>query len=398
MSVFYSHLRADQEYLTCLRRAFHQHPELALQEHWTVGTIERELDRFGVPHERVGATGILGLITGTGAGPGKGVIALRADMDGLPVQETNDVPYRSTIDGVMHACGHDSHITSLLGAAKVLQESRDQFGGTIKLIFQPAEETGFGALDFVHAGVLDDAQRTFGLHAASDLPTGTVAAVPGLNFAAVDHFRIVIHGKGAHVSRPHLGADALYIAASIVTQIQALVARRTNPVEPVVIGVGSLHSGTTYNALAETAEFEGTTRTITAESRADAKARVIRLAEDAAANFGATAEIHWREVTPPVINPPAITDEVADVARALDEQITVITERPLSLGGDNFAELQARVPGVYAYLGTRNPDLPNTQNSHHNGNFDLDEAALPIGAALYADYAWWWLTEGAASL
>ena len=214
----------------------------------------------------------------------------------------------------------------------------------------------------------------------------------------VDLVGITVHGKGAHVSRPQLGADALYVAASLVTQIQAIVTRRTNPVEPVVIGVGKLHAGTTYNALAETAELEGTTRTVTPESRILVRQQITHLAEQTAEAFGATVEVQWREFTPAVVNPPAITEEVAEIARRIDDNIQVITQRPISLGGDNFADLALRVPGVYAFLGTGNPAVANTQNSHHNGNFDLDEAALPIGAALYADYAFWWLTAGAAAL
>ncbi len=170
MSVFFEQLRAQQEFLTGLRRAFHQHPELALHEFWTAEAIERELDLYGIPHRRVGATGVLGTLTGDLGGDR--VIALRADIDGLPVQETNDVPYRSQIDGVMHACGHESHITCLLGAAKTLKSARGAFGGTVKLIFQPGEEVGLGALDVGEAGVRADAGRTLGRHAASELLTG----------------------------------------------------------------------------------------------------------------------------------------------------------------------------------------------------------------------------------
>lgn len=391
MTTLSEQLHNEHAYLTNLRRTFHQHPELGLQEFWTAERIEQELDVLGIAHQRVGATGVLGLIEGQRAGNGS--IALRADIDGLPVQETGDVPYRSRNDGVMHACGHDSHIAVLLGAAKVLQGARGSFGGQIKLIFQPAEEIGYGALDFIDDGVLDSVERTFGMHAASDLPTGTLAAVEGLNFAAVDHFTITVRGKGAHVSRPNLGADALYIASSIVVAVQALVARRTNPVEPVVIGIGKFHAGTTYNALAETAEIEGTTRTVTAATRVQVHEDIINLARQTASVFGAEIDVAWRELTPAVINPADVTAEVAAVARTIAGAV-VVTERPYSLGGDNFAELQQRVPGVYAYFGTGNPDVPNTQNSHHNGNFDLDEAALPVAASLYAEYALWWLTEG----
>ncbi|MFT3942639.1 MAG: amidohydrolase [Ancrocorticia sp.] len=391
MTTLSEQLHNEQAYLTNLRRTFHQHPELGLQEYWTAERIEQELDALGIAHQRVGATGVLGLIEGQCEGNGS--IALRADIDGLPVQETGDVPYRSRNDGVMHACGHDSHIAVLLGAAKVLHNARGSYGGQIKLIFQPAEEIGYGALDFVDDGVLDGVERTFGMHAASDLPTGTLAAVEGLNFAAVDHFTITVRGKGAHVSRPNLGADALYIASSIVVAVQALVARRTNPVEPVVIGIGKFHAGTTYNALAETAELEGTTRTVTAATRVQVREDIINLARQTASVFGAEIDVDWRDLTPAVINPADVTAEVAAVARTIAGAV-VVTERPYSLGGDNFAELQQRVPGVYAYFGTGNPDVPNTQNSHHNGNFDLDEAALPVAASLYAEYALWWLTEG----
>ena len=385
-------LRAEGDYLTSLRREFHQHPEVGLHEFWTADRIERELASFGVAHERVGDTGVLGIIEGDD--DGEGSVALRADIDGLPVTELNDVPYRSQNQGVMHACGHDSHITSLLGAAKVLAQARSTFGGTIKLIFQPDEEHGYGDLDFIKAGVLDGVQRTFGMHAASDLPTGTLGVCEGLNFASVDIFTIVVHGTGAHVSRPQQGADALYMASSIVVGIQALVARLTNPVEPVVIGVGSFHAGTTYNALAETAELEGTTRTVDEATRMRVRQQIDRLVASTAATFGATAEVQWRHVTPAVINPPDVTAEVAAVARGIGDDVVVVTERPYSLGGDNFAEFQARVPGVYAYLGTGNPAVPNTQHSHHSGYFDLDEAALPLGASLYAEYAYWWLTQG----
>lgn len=385
-------LRSDQEYLTGLRRAFHQRPEMGLHEFWTAQRIEEELDSLGISHERIGQTGVLGLITGEGSGNGS--IALRADIDGLPVDELNDVPYASVNEGVMHACGHDSHIAVLLGAAKALVAHRSDFGGTIKLIFQPDEEHGYGALDFVEAGVLNGVERTFGMHAASDLPTGSLGVCEGINFVAVDLFKIIVHGTGAHVSRPHLGSDALYIGSSIVTAIQALVARTTDPMEPVIAGVGSFHSGTTYNAVAEWSELEGTTRTVNEETRLRLRAQIDQLASSTAATFGATAEVQWRHVTPAVINPPDVSAEVASVARTIGPGVTVITERPYSLGGDNFAEFQARVPGVYAYMGTGNPNVPNTQNSHHSGNFDIDEAALPYGASLYAEYAYWWLTEG----
>ena len=357
----------QKEYLVSLRREFHRHPELALQETRTAETIERELDRFGVSHSRIGKTGVLGVLHGEKAG--SGVVALRADIDALPIQENNDVEYRSQTEGVMHACGHDAHTASLLGAARVLAENRSSFGGA-----------------------LDGVERVFGLHSAPDLPLGTIGITPGLNNAAVDLFRILVHGKSAHVSTPQLGADALYAASQIVVAIQGLVTRRTSPVEPVILDGGKLHSGTTYNALAEDAELEGTTRTISQETRMQVRQWIDQTTEQVAALSGAEAKVLWTDVTPALVNDPQASREAAEVAKGLGPDIQVIINRPLSLGGDNFAEYLLRVPGCYAYLGTSNPQRPDTQISLHNGFFDLDEDALVLGASLYAGYANWWLT------
>ena len=375
--------RNEQAYLTALRRELHRHPELGLHEFRTASRIEAELDRLDIPHTRVGETGVLGTLKGEkGAG---GIIALRADIDALPIQETHETDYISTIPGVMHACGHDAHTACLLGAAKLLAAHRAELTGEVRLIFQPAEEIGQGAKPFVDAGVLDGVERVFGLHTAYDLPAGTVGLKPGLNNAAVDHFRISIHGKAAHVSTPDLGADALYIASQLVVGLQAIVTRRTSPVEPVVIGVGKLTAGTTYNAVAESAVLEGTTRTVSQEQRYRLRSLVDQAAQNTAGIYGGTAEIVWTDFTPPLINDPQVCAEAAEVVRDLGA--AVVTDRALSLSGDNFAEFQLHVPGAYAYLGTGNPELPNTRISNHNGGFDIDEAALPLGAALYAGYA-----------
>ena len=375
--------------IVSIRREFHRHPELSLQEFRTAQRIEEELDKFGIPHTRVGETGVLGTLKGA-KNNGK-VLVLRADIDALPIQETNDVEYRSQTDGIMHACGHDAHTASLLGAAKVLSQNRDRFGGELRFLFQPAEETGKGAPDFINAGALDGAERILGLHSAPDLPLGTIGLTPGLNNAAVDHFRILVHGKAAHVSTPQLGADALYAASQIVVAIQGLVARRSSPVEPVLLGVGKFAAGTTYNAVAEYAELEGTTRTISQETRLQVREWIDQTAEQIAAISGAEARVIWSDITSALINDPQVSREAAEVAKGLGDHIQVVTNRPLSLGGDNFAEYQRFVPGCYAYIGTANTDLPSTLNSLHNGNFDLDENALVLGAGLYVGYALWWL-------
>lgn len=395
MSKLGKQLQDKKEELIQIRRDFHRHPELSLQEFRTAQVIEEELEKVGISYRRIGATGVLGIIQGTGRG--KGVVALRADIDGLPLVETSQAQYCSLTEGVMHACGHDAHTACLLIAAKVLAENRSCFGGEIRFIFQPAEEIGKGASDFIDEGVMEGVERILGLHLAPDLRIGTIGVTPGLNNAAVDHFRILVKGKATHVSTPQLGADALYAGCQIMTALQGLVSRRTSPVEPVIIGVGKFQAGTTYNAVPGAAELEGTTRTISEEMRMQVRRWVEETAAQISALSGAEAEVVWTGITPALINDIQASAEAKAVAESLADITTrgvkVITDRPISLGGDNFAEFQRVVPGCYAYLGTANPEVKNSLNSLHNGNFDLDEEALPLGAGLYAEYALWWLTK-----
>lgn len=388
----YARAQSLGQELTACRRELHAHPELAMEEHYTAQWIEAQLNRWQIPHRRVGATGVLGILRGTR--PGGHTVGLRADIDALPIQELNQVSYRSQTDGVMHACGHDAHTACLLGAARLLAEQLEHFGGEIRLIFQPGEEVGLGAFDFIEAGALEGVERVFGLHTAHEIPAGTVSLTPGLNNAAVDQFRILIHGKAAHVSTPQLGADAIYIASHLVVALQALEARCTSPVEPVILGVGKLNAGTTYNALAEEAVLEGTTRTITQATRDWAREKIDQAAAQTAALYGGTAEVVWTGICSALYNDDQVCREAAAAAQAAIPGVRIIRDRPFSLGGDNFAEFNRAVPGAYAYLGTGNPELPGTLNPAHNGYFDIDESTLPIGAALYAAYALWWLSQG----
>lgn len=377
--------------LTAYRRELHAHPELGLNEVRTAAFIEAKLDEWHIPHHRVGKTNVAGVLKGEE--PGNHTIALRADIDALPIQELNDVPYRSQTDGVMHACGHDAHTACLLGAAQLLSQRRTEFGGEVRFLFQSAEEIGKGATDLIDADALKGAERVFGLHTAHEIPVGTISLTPGLNNAAVDRFVIKVHGKAAHVSTPELGADALYIASHIVVALQSMVTRCASPVEPVLLGIGRFHSGTTYNALAEEAELEGTTRTITPERRAWAREKINETAGKIADLYGGTAEVLWEGICSALYNDAQVCTEASAAAEAALEGVSVTHDRPFSLGGDNFAEYTLKVPGAYAYLGSGNADRPGTRNAAHNGHFDIDEAALPIGAALYASYALWWLGQ-----
>ena len=374
--------KALQEEIKSHRLWLHTHAETGFDLTETKPYVKSTLTEMGYTVQECGKAG---LVTTVGK-PGGKVLLLRADMDALPIAEEADVDFACK-NGRMHACGHDAHAACLLGGAKILAEHRDAFGGEVRLVFQPAEEIGQGAKPFIAAGVLDGAERVFGLHTAHDLRSGTVGLKPGLNNAAVDHFRIEVHGKSTHVSTPHLGTDALYIASQIVVAVQGLVTRMTSPTEPVIIGIGCLNAGTTYNAVAEHAVMEGTTRTVSQESRDRIRRLVSETADSIAAIYGGTAEIVWTDFAAALINDAEVCREAAAVADSLLGEGHVVTDRELSLSGDNFAEFELYRPGAYAYLGTGNPDKPHTVISNHNGGFDVDEDALVTGAALYAGYA-----------
>lgn len=382
-------------WLRSLRQELHRFPELALQEYKTAACIERELDGMGIPHRRVGATGVLGVLRGEG--PGSSAVALRADIDALPVEELNDCGYRSQNPGVMHACGHDAHTAMLLGGARLLREHCREWGGEVRLCFQPGEETGKGANEMIAAGCLAGVRRVFGMHVAPELPLGTVSVTPGVNYASVDAFCIEVEGRSVHVSVPHLGVDAVYIGSHIVTALQAQVARRNSPVEPVLIGVGKFHAGTTYNALAGLAVLEGTVRTVSVGARQQVRRQVEETARSIAALYGGRAKVSWEDFASVLINDPGASAELAGFLREARPDITVKTDRPLALAGDNIAEYLLKVPGVYAYLGTSRPDRPETQLPIHTPRFEIDEQALAVGAWLHAGCAAFWLGQGSAS-
>ena len=389
---FYEIMLSCNEDLLEMRRTLHRHPELSNHEFKTAEFIEKHLDEWGIQHERVGQTGVYAEIHGS-RGQGK-TIALRADIDALPIQEENDIPFCSENPGVMHACGHDMHTTALLGAARELQKRRDQFSGTVRLIFQQAEEVGDGARLFVKAGKMRNVDRVFGLHCAPNLKIGTVGVTDGPNNASVDCFKVRIHGRAAHVSTPQMGADALFAACQIITALQSLITRRTAPTDSVIIGVGKLEAGTAYNIVAEEAYFEGTTRLFTRALRKQVNDMVTQTIYSVAALYGAEAEIEWHDFTPPLENPEAICLEVRPVVQELLGPASVIPNVPISCGGDNFADLQLEAPGVYAYVGVQSEEVKGSEGPAHSSRYNIDERSVPIAAALYAQMAWTWLTKG----
>ena len=390
-------IKEDHNYIVSLRRHFHMNPEIAKEEFQTALKIEEELDKIGLAHKRVGDTGVYAEIkgkkkaggaevSGSTEGPSK-TIVLRADIDALPIQETHECEYKSKTSGRMHACGHDAHTASLLGAARILNVHKDLFSDTIRLTFQAGEEIGYGARIFVDNGYLDGADRTFGMHAASNLPTGKVALVPGPNNASVDWFKITVKGAPAHVSTPQLGSDAAYIASQIVISTQALITRRTSPMDNVLVGIGKITAGDAYNIVAQKAELEGTIRAFTPEVRERTKQLLADMSKQTAQLFGGEAEVEYIDFASPLINDQTSTEEVQKTAVRLFGEENVIKNRQASLGGDDFAEYIIKVPGTYAYFGTGNPAKEGTTAAHHDSKFDLDEDALIQSVSLYTFYA-----------
>lgn len=368
-----------------LRRWFHQHPEKSLQEFETANKIEQELDAYGITHQRIGETGVYARIHGNHA---KGaIVALRGDIDGLEMQDLKDVSYASKHEGFAHACGHDAHTAVMLVAAKVLQERCHEFDGEIRLFFQQAEEIGQGARQFVNAGLMNNVTRVFGAHVCSAIDSGYISLTSGPMNASCDYFKIEVTGKGAHVSTPQLGIDALYIASSIIVALQSIVARSTDPIDTVVVGCGVFQAGTQYNIIAEHATIEGTTRAFNTNSRTLTNDKVKQIAKDIAHMHGAQANVTFQAFASPLMNDETATKEARVIAEAIIGKEHVIHNQQKMLGADDFADYLEQAPGVYAFVGTKNKTNPNTGVAHHHGLFDIDEDAMLASCNLYVDYA-----------
>ena len=386
--------RDNRDYIIELRRDFHSHPELSLQEFRTTERIEVELEKFGIKHKRVSETGVVGILEGDLKSENE--VALRADIDALPILEIKGREYGSNNPGVMHACGHDSHTAMLLGAAKILSEHKSSLKGKVRFLFQPAEEIGAGGKIFVNkkCDTLGKANRILGIHCAPDLRSGTIGIKKGINNASVDHFTIKITGKEAHVCKPEEGVDALYIASQIVIALQGIVSRMTSPIEPVIIGVGKLEAGTAYNIVAGSAVLEGTTRNVSDKNRKKVNTLINDTAKSIAKLYGGDAIVEWEDFASVLVNPEVGCDEAIKAVRGVfGNDLKIKTDRDIYLSGDDFCEYQKEIEGVYVYLGTGNPDVPGSENPYHTFDFDIDENALEIGAAIYAGYADWVLNN-----
>jgi len=365
------------------RRWLHEHPELGMQEFETSRFIVGRLQTLGVEDIRTGLseTGVTALVRGTGTGSGAGkVVLLRADMDALPIQEENDVEYRSQTDGVMHACGHDAHVTILLGVARLLTAQRDRFAGTVKLLFQPCEETvPGGAAWMIRDGALEDphVDAIFGLHLAQFLPVGTVGVNAGPVMAAGRFFKVNVQGRGGHGAVPHLSKDPIVAAVEMISALQTVVARNVDPMETAVLSVGTINAGIASNVIPDSLEFSGTHRTFSQEVERLVSERFVTIVEGVAAAHGVTVEIDMPVGLPAVVNDPAMADVVRRAAiRTVGEEKTV--PGVPWMASEDFAYYLNERPGCFFFVGSSNAERGLVWD-HHHPKFDIDEDSLVIG-------------------
>jgi len=365
------------------RRRIHACPEIGWETHETGKLVAAELEKMGIAVTRVANTGVLGVLKGGEAG---GTVALRADMDALPITEATDVPYKSQNPGAMHACGHDGHTAMLLGAAKILSGMRASLRGTVKFIFQPAEEIGGGALGFIEAGAVKGVDAILACHLWPDLPSGKVSLVPGPRMAAANRFFITVKGKAGHGSMPHQGVDAILAAAALTMNLQSVVSREIAPLEPAVVTIGRFTGGTTWNIICDEVELEGTTRCFSREIHKNYPAVVERIVNSTAAAYRAeVADFRYIRIAPPTINDPLVAKVGAEALRKLYGE-DILGEMEKVMGGEDFAYFQELVPGAMAFIGTGNREK-GTDVPLHTDKFNIDEDVLPVGAALHAQFA-----------
>ncbi len=391
-----NHASADISARTCLslarefypevvriRRQLHQYPELAFEEYDTANLVACELKRLGIgTTQGVAKTGLVGILDKRARGP---VVALRADMDALPVAEETDLPFKSKRQGKMHACGHDSHMAMLLGAAKILMQLKEEIRGTVKFLFQPSEEKNpGGAPSMIKDGALSDPEvdAIFGQHITTDLPVGTAGFRPGPTMASADEIYITVLGKGGHGAKPHQAVDPILISAHIITALQAVISRSRNPFEPSVLTIGSIHGGTATNIIPDSVKLMGTFRAMNEKWRSRALDLIKKTAEETSRGLGGKCVVEVSRGYPVLINSQKETDFAIERAgEILGKKGAVII--PPVMGAEDFSYYLQKKPGSFWWMGARNPKIGATA-SIHSSKFAIDESAMMYGSALLA--------------
>ena len=368
------------EHIYSYRRDFHQYPELSFQEYRTAETISKHLESFGIEHRTgVGKTGVVGEIV-FGDGP---TIALRADMDALPIQEVGDLKYKSKNEGVMHACGHDGHMAILLGAANALSKNKKLKKGKVRFIFQPAEEGAGGARYMIKDGCLDQVDEIYGLHLWNYQPVGEIGVKNGPIMAAADMFDIIIKGKGGHGATPQGTVDAIVVASNLITMLQTIVSRNTNPLDNTVVTIGEINGGQNFNVIADEVRLTGTTRAYTENNRNMIKKRMQNIIDGVSKSFGAEIVLKYKEGYPPTVNHEDPTKLVLEASSMVVGKGAGYPY--LSMGGEDFSYYLQKVPGCFFFVGSA-PDKNNILSTpHHCSHFDIDERSLLIGASVYVN-------------
>jgi len=368
-----------------LRRDFHSHPELGFEEKRTSNIVAETLESLGLSVTKgVAETGVVGILEGSKESP---VVLLRFDMDALPITEDTGVDYASKTPGLMHACGHDSHVAIGLGVAKLLSAKQESLKGTIKFVFQPAEEGGGGAERMVEAGVLENPKPDYsmGVHVWNDMPVGWYGLTDGPAMAGAEIFDVKITGKGAHAASPHQGIDPVVASAQIITALQTITSRNVPPLESAVVSVCQVHTGTAFNIVPQESVLSGTIRTFKPTVFSKVKERFEKIVNDIAHAFDCEAEIKIQRVTYPVINDQDLVELMTDVVKDVDSKGRV-DHNLQTMGSEDFSFMMHNIPGCFLMVGSSNPEK-GLNYGHHHPKFNIDESCLPYAVAILAQGA-----------
>ena len=375
-----------KDYIIEMRRHFHQNPELSLEEFETTKKIVNELEKMGIEVStfKDGLTGCVGTIKGAKEGK---TLLLRADIDALSVHEKTNLEFASRVDGKMHACGHDCHAAMLLGVAKILSEMKDKFSGNIKLFFQAAEEIGLGAKLSIEQGVMDNVDACYGVHVTSRFESPKINMQYGERMAATDVFKLTVEGTSSHGSSPHLGHDAIVASAAIITTLQTIVSRINNPLKPAVVTIGTIKGGQRFNIIANEVIMEGNVRTFDEIFRKEIETHIREIAESVAKAHSCTAKLEYRYGTGVVLNKDKnLVDIAQNAVKKLYGEDSLVEMEKIT-GGEDFSLLMEKAPGIFGYIGTRNPKVSGSEKINHHECFTVDEDALIRGTAVAVQFA-----------